>query len=61
MKRFAVIGAGNFGCYLAKALYEAKNEVRSVPKELKVIKVDHPDFKDEIEEDEEEIIDDIDD
>jgi trk system potassium uptake protein TrkA len=27
MKRFAVIGAGNFGYYVAQALYEAKNEV----------------------------------
>ncbi|MDY0221702.1 MAG: TrkA family potassium uptake protein [Desulfobacterium sp.] len=27
MKRFAVIGAGSFGYYVAKALYENKNEV----------------------------------
>jgi len=27
MKRFAVIGAGSFGYYVAKALYEGKNEV----------------------------------
>jgi trk system potassium uptake protein TrkA len=27
MKRFAVIGAGSFGFYVAKALYENKNEV----------------------------------
>jgi trk system potassium uptake protein TrkA len=25
-KRFAVIGAGSFGYYVAKALYENKNE-----------------------------------
>ena len=30
MKRFAVIGTGNFGFYVAKALYEAKNEVIAI-------------------------------
>lgn len=30
MKRFAVIGTGNFGYYVAKALYEAKNEVIAI-------------------------------
>jgi len=30
MKRFAVIGAGNFGYYVAKALYENKNEVIAI-------------------------------
>jgi len=30
MKRFAVIGAGSFGYYVAKALYENKNEVIAI-------------------------------
>lgn len=30
MKRFAVIGVGNFGYYVAKALYENKNEVIAI-------------------------------
>lgn len=30
MKRFAVIGAGSFGYYVAKALYENKNEVVAI-------------------------------
>ena len=30
MKRFAVIGTGNFGYYVAKALYEDKNEVVAI-------------------------------
>ena len=30
MKRFAVIGNGSFGYYVAKALYEAKNEVIAI-------------------------------
>jgi trk system potassium uptake protein TrkA len=30
MKRFAVIGTGNFGYYVAKALYEDKNEVIAI-------------------------------
>ena len=30
MKKFVVIGAGNFGYYVAKALFEAKNEVIAI-------------------------------
>ncbi|WP_319406587.1 TrkA family potassium uptake protein [uncultured Desulfosarcina sp.] len=42
MKRFAVIGIGNFGYHIAKALYEAKNEVITIDRNKDRIQVIAP-------------------
>jgi len=42
MKRFAVIGTGSFGYYVAKALYEAKNEVIAIDRNKERIQAIEP-------------------
>ncbi len=42
MKRFAVIGAGSFGYYVAKALYENKNEVIAIDRSKERIQAIEP-------------------
>jgi len=41
-KRFAVIGAGNFGYYVAKALYENKNEVIAIDRNKERVQAIEP-------------------
>lgn len=42
MKRFAVIGAGSFGYYVAKALYENKNEVIAIDRNKERVQAIEP-------------------
>ena len=42
MKRFAVIGAGSFGYYVAKALYENKNEVIAIDRSKERVQAIEP-------------------
>jgi trk system potassium uptake protein TrkA len=42
MKRFAVIGIGNFGFYVAKALYENKNEVIAIDRSKERVQAVEP-------------------
>jgi trk system potassium uptake protein TrkA len=42
MKRFAVIGVGNFGFYAAKALYESKNEVIAIDRNKERVQAVEP-------------------
>ena len=42
MKRFAVIGCGSFGFYLAKALYENKNQVIAIDRSKEKIQAIDP-------------------
>jgi trk system potassium uptake protein TrkA len=42
MKRFAVIGSGSFGYYVAKALYEKKNEVIAIDRSKEKIQAIEP-------------------
>jgi len=42
MKRFAVIGAGSFGYYVAKALYEKKNEVIAIDRNKERVQAIEP-------------------
>jgi trk system potassium uptake protein TrkA len=42
MKRFAVIGVGNFGYYVAKALYESKNEVIAIDRNKERVQAIEP-------------------
>ena len=42
MKRFAVIGVGNFGFYVAKALYENKNEVIAIDRSKERVQAVEP-------------------
>lgn len=38
MKEFAIIGLGNFGCYLARRLYEKKRQVGDILKSAGFVK-----------------------